>query len=229
MVTVRAVARSGDTGGIVAYRIITCCDAAYGESARADYTVFATGARDMSSPTPKVHLLDIWRNRVPIEEIPNVAAMLYSKWEPEFIGFENTLWQSSIIRALRLRGDIPFREIDRRKARNPDKKTRAGNLAFHYQEHHIVHPTPAPPWLPDFEQELLSFTGDPGRDDHDDQVDAWVDCVDFLTLQRAGETEMVVHNVSWNKPKVNTNGVLLTDPRAARLAKIIAARDEALV
>lgn len=172
----------------MAYRVLSAVDAAYGTSLRADRTAIVTGALDLDAlPAIKVHLLDAWWDRIPLEAIPAAIERQYRKWRPISVGIENTLWQVSLIRAMRALGRVPFYEIDRRKQKSPDKKTRAGSLAFHYSEKHLWHPDPRPAWLDDFEAELLAFTGEPGRDDHDDLVDAWVDVVDGLVLGYAPE------------------------------------------
>lgn len=188
------------------YRIVACLDAAYGQSSRADYSAICVGALDTDPPPPKrlgdIHLLEAWRGRVPLQDLPREVERMYRRWGPEYVGIENTLWQSALIETMRRLGTVPFREIDRRKARNPDKKTRAGKLAFHYSEGRIFHPTRTDAnsaWLDAFEDELLSFTGEPGRDEHDDFVDSWVDVVDSLTLVNAyGDTQPIYHGFSFD-------------------------------
>ena len=227
------------------YWITAAVDAAYGQSLRADYTAIVIGARDLDSPTPKVHLLDMYQVRAPMEAVPGEIERMYDLWRPDSVGVENTLWQAAIVRSMRQSGTVPFHEIDRRKSRNPDKKTRAGNLAFHYSEGHIWHPRPAPSWmrlwdgtrllkgadaLEYFEGQLLAFTGDEGRDDHDDLVDAWTDVVDRLTLIRNQETAVRYHGMTWDKTLPNRDGaVLLNDRVTQRLSDLARAREEALV
>lgn len=202
----------------MSYRILQACDAAYGESQRSDFTSIVTAARDLGFPTMKIHLLDVWQDRIPLEQVPAAIGAKFREWRPQWVGIENTLWQASIIQNMRRRGDVPFVEVDRRKARNPDKKTRAGSLAFHYSEGHIWHPRPAPTTMRLFdgkswlegeaalryaEDQLLAFTGVPGRDDHDDFVDAMIDVCDALSLTASWVQQQgpVYHNMTWDAPQ----------------------------
>lgn len=204
-------------------------DAAYGKSKRSDSTAIVTGARDMSASFPKIHLLDAWKGRLALDEIPDAILTKYLEWAPESVGIENTLWQASLIRTMRMQGNVPFYEIDRRKQKNADKQTRAGALAFHYSEGHIFHPDDNPPWLEAFEKELLAFTGIPGRDEHDDYVDAFVDVVDRLTLTRDrqdDDQEPQELPSSWDADEADfSRAVLLNDYASERLKLLAAARE----
>lgn len=170
-------------------RIAQAVDPAIGQSARADYFVVVTGGLDLDrtiqtalGPAHPIHLLDVYRDRITFPEQPRVIEAQYRKWQPHgatWVGIESLFYQSALIQTLIRRGTVPCRPVDRRLGQrlSPDKETRAAAAQTWYEQGRIFHPTRAP-WLEDFESELLAFP----RGEHDDQVDAWVDVIQLLTL-----------------------------------------------
>lgn len=163
-------------------RIVQAVDPAIGLTHRADYFVMATVGMEWAIQGRPIFILDIFRDRITFPEQPRVIESQFLKWQPfgaMYVAIESIFYQSALIQAMRIRGRVPIREINRRLGNrvSPDKETRAASLQARYEQGQIHHP-PNAPWLDDFEEELLSFP----RGEHDDQVDAVVDAVDALTL-----------------------------------------------
>lgn len=172
-------------------RLASAADLALSLKKRADYFVIATVGLDTS--TGKVHVLDIFRDRVEAPDQPRILEQHYAKWRLRglpYVCVEKVGFQTSVIQYLRRRGLCAFKAIDTRV----DKETRAMSLAVRYQDGQVVHP-PAAPWLDDYEAELLSFP----NGEHDDMVDAVCYAVDELTLNPISRpTEVAYHEFSFD-------------------------------
>lgn len=168
---------------------LSCVDPTIGLSNRAKYFAIVTGSIDLN--THNVYLRWAHRGRYEAPDQVRLIAQHFREWRPIGVGIEETFWQVSLIQDLRrYHPDVIVFPINRRKQGNADTGARAMGLAARYEQGKIFHPerldangndTGVGEWLDAFEDELLSFTGIPGRDDYSDQVSAWTDVVNELT------------------------------------------------
>jgi hypothetical protein len=174
-------------------------DPAAGMSDRADFFAITTGAVEVE--TRRFFLLDVYKARHDTTEQPHIVEREYEKWKnPPYggqfwkVGIESIFYQNDLFKHLFTDGYIPLYKIERRSgtgSANLSKYLRLLNLAGRYERGQIAHPTHKPPWLEDFESEMLSINYDEGKElhAHDDMVDAWAMCVDMLAnlLKGAGK------------------------------------------
>lgn len=185
---------------------ISCVDPQLGSTGRSKYFAIATGSMDLV--TKNIYLRHIVRGRFDAPEQPKVITREYLDFRPLYVGIESIFWQTSLIQYLRRESLVPTRPIDRRKQHNADTGVRAMALAARYEMGAVFHParadrqgrdTGVSAWLDPFEEELLAFTGEKGRDEYSDQVSAWADVVKELTdyaaaLWRHDEPRPPVHH-----------------------------------
>ena len=162
----------------MSFRVVTAIDPAIGLSQRADFFVAATAGRD--DVTGKIHILDIFRDRIQAPDQPRVIEDLYRRFRPSYVALEQTYSQTSLGQYVIRRGIVPTKIIDLRTRKQADKTTRAEGLRYRYAEGQIIHP-PRASWLDAYEEELLAFP----NGEHDDQVDAVVYAVEELTFRQA--------------------------------------------
>ena len=145
------------------HRFVTV-DTATSLRERADYTVAATWAvtkdRDLL-------LLDLVRTRLETPDITPLVGQVYARWQPAYIGVEG----KAVFQVLR-RAGLPVRELKP----DADKWTRAQPAAARLASGTVYFPAAAP-WLPEFEDELVTFPNGA----HDDQVD----CLAYAALEVA--------------------------------------------
>ncbi len=139
-------------------RIFQTCDPAASTRTTADYFVIGTWAQ---TPDNDLLLLDILRTRLESPDQVNLFKQQYNRWHPVFqavesAGIGKTLYQ------LLVREGLPVKEL---KA-DSDKVTRALPAAAR-MEAGTIYLMQGAPWLPDYEDELLSFPNGA----NDDQVD----------------------------------------------------------
>ena len=163
---------------------LSAVDPSIALSQRGKFLVIATGSMDIDAAGRPIYLRDIVRGRFEAPKQIEVITDHYLKWRDQNhlgVGIEETFWQTSLLQYLREAGVVPIFPINRRKQGGADTGTRAMLLASRYEQQQIHHPTTNPPWLAAFEDELLAFTGEKGRDEYTDQVSAWCDVVSEFT------------------------------------------------
>lgn len=183
-------------------RVMMAVDPNIGTSKRSDFFVIATVGLDLY--TMKLHILDIFRQRVPMHLQAQTVMDQYQKWRPVKVLVEALFWQAALVKECRkLR--VPVKEVHRHK----DKPTRLAGLAMRYSEGTLIHPEDSagrrPPWLDVYEEEICSIGWEAGVQlhDHDDQADPVNDCCDELTYGGAHEAaEPQYHSISFDpKPE----------------------------
>ncbi|MCR4341040.1 MAG: hypothetical protein NUW01_14255 [Gemmatimonadaceae bacterium] len=189
---------------------ISCVDPTIGLTNRAKYFAIVTGSIDLD--THAIYLRWAHRGRYEAPDQVRLIAEHFREWRPIGIGIEETFWQVSLIQDLRrFHPDVITFPINRRKQGNADTGARAMGLAARYEQGRIFHPdrvdargndTGVDAWLTPFEDELLAFTGQKGRDDYTDQVSAWTDVVDALSAlaapYAARQREPVYSSFGWD-------------------------------
>lgn len=138
-----------------------------------DYTAIGTYARP---PWEGCVVLDMVRERIPINRIVDRIEHTCEVWEPLYVGIEALAFQAALLHDAKRRAGIPnARALDPRVlGKNPNirmKLARAIPAIIWASEGKIWVPEKAP-WLKDFLDEICLFTGDPDLDAHDDQVDS---------------------------------------------------------
>ena len=137
------------------------CDLAASLKEHADYTVFCTWALAGSD----LILLDIDRRRMEgPDQLPALRKM-FDQWRPAYIGVERTQYQLTFLQ-LAKRSGLPARELKSDR----DKYARSKTAIVKFQNLQVFVPINSP-YLQAMKSELLSFSGDPDENDHDDIVD----------------------------------------------------------
>lgn len=158
--------------------IFAAVDPAGGVSELADYTAVVVCAL---TPEGDLLILDVLRERWPVEQVVESLAAVCRRWEPSFVVMEEAFMQSAYVRAARANPRIPTVHAIRPGGRS--KLVRATPAILRAEARQVCLPREAP-WLEDFLAELCAFTGDGELDGHDDQVDALAYAV--LALDRFG-------------------------------------------
>jgi predicted phage terminase large subunit-like protein len=141
------------------WRFITM-DPAYTTRKRSDYTAAATWAVTPTDP-PNLLLLDLRRVRVESAEHARLIESMWDTWSPSWVGIEHQAATLSLFHEAQVRGVVVrWLKPDR------NKLARAETAVALMEAGRIWFPRDAV-WLPDFEDELLSFPVGA----HDDQVD----------------------------------------------------------
>src|SRR5262249_51358934 len=124
----------------------------------ADYTVYMKWG---VTPNNDLLLVDVFRDRIEGHEIlPTMRKMYDRNPRPGYIVVESTLFQTLILQEA-IRSGLPAKEV----RPETDKKTRALPAAARMEAGTIYFREGAP-WLPDLEEEVLTFD----MAAHDDQV-----------------------------------------------------------
>jgi len=126
----------------------------------ADYSVImAVG----STPSGKLLVLDIFRDRLEAPELlPKIESMI-SKWNMAWLGVEDSSFGLGIIQMARRQG-LPIRNLKADKSKTARAVPAAAGC-----ENGTIYFLKNAKWLVEFERELTSF---PSSGSHDDQVDA---------------------------------------------------------
>ena len=136
-------------------------------------------------PEHKIYLLDLWRDQTHSGIWVERGLDLIEKWRPLYWVMEKGQIEKGV-------GPFLFQRSLERKiyfteqlyASSADKRTRASSIQGRYFMGFVHHPKGAP-WLPEFEAELLRFTGE--GDEQDDQVDCLSLLGRMLNEMAAGE------------------------------------------
>jgi hypothetical protein len=167
----------------------------------------------------KFFVLDIFRDRVPLTEQPEVVLREYLRWANPAagrfykVGIESIFAQSVLFQNVLKAGVVPVKEIARRSGTGNvamNKMMRLQGLAARYKRGDIIHPGYAKggvwlpdyannPWLQDFEDELSSINWVDGVEQHknDDMCDSAAMCVELLA-------EWILASVTPNLPQYTT-------------------------
>jgi len=126
----------------------------------ADYSVImAVG----STPSGKLLVLDIFRDRLEAPELlPKIESMI-NKWNMAWLGVEDASFGLGIIQMARRQG-LPIRNLKADKSKTARAVPAAAGC-----ENGTIYFLKNAKWLVEFERELTSF---PSSGSHDDQVDA---------------------------------------------------------
>jgi predicted phage terminase large subunit-like protein len=167
-------------------RIALTVDPSSGSSKRSNFFVIAVVGLDFF--TMKLHVLDVLRERTPIERQSSRVVEYVRRWYGHglrLIGIEAIFRQSQLVREVekKLRGTgIKIVPLTRQK----DKETRLTNLAMRYSSGDVIHPEDSegrrPDWVEGLEEELCAIGWEKGVQLHefDDQADAVNDGCDLL-------------------------------------------------
>ena len=169
-------------------------------SERANYFAIATGCLDLS--IRKFYPIDIYQERPPLTEQPEIVLREYLKWaNPPAgrfykVGIESIFAQSRLFQDVLRAGIIPVKEISRRAgtgSANMNKMMRLQGNAARYRRGDIIHPGREVggvwlpnyadnPWLQGFEDQLADINWVDGQEQHDqdDMADAWAVVCELL-------------------------------------------------
>lgn len=155
------VLQNGVRLSLESLRVFCTADLAVSLKDDSDWSVIATWG--MNPGGQELVLLDLIRDRIPGERMIQRMRGACDRWGAAAIFIEKTIYHASLISQAVAEG-LPARELQPDK----DKKTRA-LPATALMEAGYIYFRAAAPWLPELEDELLSF---PDSSTHDDQVDA---------------------------------------------------------
>jgi predicted phage terminase large subunit-like protein len=132
----------------------------------ADYTVISSWA---ITPCRSLVWLDMDRGRWEVPDLVPAVRRSYRRWALDYVGVEGGGTQKAVYQLL-CRTDMAARELLPGQA---DKLMRATAAIVLAEAGRVYVPRGGAdaPWLADALGELVRFTGDPGRDAHDDVVD----------------------------------------------------------
>ena len=136
-------------------------DLAISERETADYTAIAVIGRH---PDGRILIADVIRGRWSMLEIQEQIEAMASKWNPRIIAVESNQAQAWMVQELLRKTRLPVRGIKSKK----DKMFRFQPVEARYEQGLVYH---SPALLPEYLDELLSFTGT-AQDKHDDMIDA---------------------------------------------------------
>lgn len=129
---------------------------------KADYTVYALWG---VTPSNRLLLLDLIRRKMEGPEQEEVLEAFYAMNRPVSAAhIESVQYQLTFVQAMRRRG-LPVKEF--KPGDHGNKFSRALTASARFEAQGILFPARAP-FLPDLEDEMLSY---PWADSHDDQVD----------------------------------------------------------
>lgn len=134
-----------------------------------DYTAILTVAQ---TPCKRLLILDMVRERIPLERIVPRIAEVCAGFSPLWVGIEADSFQAYIANDARKCEGIPA--VHNLSHECKAKLVRATPAIIRANAGQIYVPERGPsfPWVEDFLAELAQFTGDEKNDSHDDQVDA---------------------------------------------------------
>jgi predicted phage terminase large subunit-like protein len=149
-------------------RVIQAWDTAYKAGEANDRSVCAT----FGETDTHMYLLDVWKGRVEFLSLESVARGLAGKWGASVVAIEDAASGQSLLQVLRRSSNIPVIGV----RPDGDKVQRAHSIQGYVMSGRVLIPNHAE-WLVDFLDEMASFPNGV----HDDQVDAFVYGVKYLT------------------------------------------------
>jgi predicted phage terminase large subunit-like protein len=159
------------------YRIIVV-DPAATDKASSDYT--AIGVFGIA-PGGEVLILDMLRDRWPIEKVSEVVKGLWNLYRPLYVAFEGVGFQKAM--AALTRAALPHVDVRLVEPQGKSKLTRALPAIARAEAGKVYLPTPAPAWVRPFLEEVTAFTGN--NDLHDDQCD----CLAYAVALAGGSAD----------------------------------------
>jgi predicted phage terminase large subunit-like protein len=159
----------------------TTLDPANRKTKASKFTAIGTFA---AAGEQRVLVLDMFRDKLSLEEIIPALSRVAHRWDPLWVGIEANGFQIALVREARqIQGMPTVYEMD---PEGKSKLTRA-TPAILRAEHGLLFLPEEAPWLDDFEGEVTRFTGDETLDSYTDQVDVLAYAV--LGLNRYGTME----------------------------------------
>lgn len=155
--------------------VVLSFDTAYGKSQSGDYSagvvVGHLAQRDMGNNRPGFYVLAVWRGRVPFGELKQTAQELAAQWRPNALLIEDSASGQSLIQELRTNTSLPVTPV----RADADKFSRAAAVDPVFSGR-LVYLADGAAWVEDFLEEVSGFPSWP----HDDQVDAFVQALNWL-------------------------------------------------
>ena len=145
--------------------VVMGVDLAISTKTSADYTAIVVGCQDKEG---NLFIIDAFRDRLTFNETKKKIIEYAERYNVVKVGIEQVAYQAAMVQELVRTTKLPVRKITPKDAGGGDKVTRFLNLATRYEHGYVFHSRNL---IPEFERELVSFTGS-RLDDHDDFVDA---------------------------------------------------------
>lgn len=154
-------------------QIVISLDTAFKEGETADFSVGFVLAK-FEGLQNGIFLLDRVRGRYSYPVLLAIVHELAARWRPSAVLIEDAASGQSLIQSLKASSALPVRPV----RPDGDKLSRAHTVVPTWEAGRIFAPAQTS-WLPEFLEELHAFPKAP----HDDQVDAFVQGVRYLTSQ----------------------------------------------
>lgn len=152
-------------------RIIISADTAFKTGSQADYSVMIVAAETATG----IYIIDVYRQRVEYPELKRALTNLVDRYNPNVVIIEDKASGQSLIQDLKKSTIIPTIPI----RVDSDKLSRAHTATSTIKSGNVYLPEKAP-WVYEFTTELERFPSA----DHDDQVDALTQLINWLTANR---------------------------------------------
>jgi predicted phage terminase large subunit-like protein len=180
--------------------VVSAWDTAFSSSKSSDYSVCVTALlvyndqyrngedADLIGPCEPhyiVRILDVRREKLTFAQVVRQIRSEYMRWLPNAIVIENKAYGVAAIESLSAAG-LPIEAV----TPEASKRTRAveglgaGSAQGWFRQGRVEFPSPEPPWFEKLREEMLDFTGDPGK--ADDQVDAVVHLIRWAIMEGTG-------------------------------------------
>ena len=159
---------------------IVVIDPAASDGSSSDYTAIGTFA---IGPGGEVLLLDMVRERIPIERVSERVKLVWDLYRPLYVAVEGVGFQKAM--GTLIRSALPHVDLRFVEPQGKGKLVRALPAVARAECGKVYLPSPAPAWVRPFLEEIAAFTGN--NDLHDDQVD----CLSYA-VQLAGMAGEVV-------------------------------------
>lgn len=132
-----------------------------------------------------IRVLDVKRVKLSFSEVVQDIRAEYMKWRPNTIVIENKAYAVAAIELLKNSG-LPLEPVtpEISKRGRAVEGLGAGSAQGWFRQKRVEFPDNDPEWLQPLKEEMLDFTGDPGRTD--DQVDSMVHLVRWAIMEGTG-------------------------------------------
>jgi predicted phage terminase large subunit-like protein len=154
-------------------RVVMSCDTAFKSKETSDYSVACVLAEFEKG----VFILDMVRGRWGFPQLKATMEQLALKWRPTAVLIEDAASGQSLIQEFQQHTSFPIRPV----TPDGDKLSRAHTIVPRWEANRI-YAIEGAPFVPDFLAELHAFP----KSVHDDQVDAFVQGVRYLTTWGGG-------------------------------------------